>query len=101
VDLEWYYPWWIAPPLDTIVVPEHLTIPWTKRIPLQPTDQLAMVLPMESYHLLPTKYQQFPKDHPELFPVEAPFFSLGRRFLWECELMIPLVQPAILQAWKK
>ena len=100
VDLEWYYPWWIAPPLDTITVPERLTIPSTKRTPLQPTDQLAMVLPLESYHLLPTQYQQFPKDHPELFPVEAPFFSLGRRFLWECELMIPLVQPSILRAWK-
>jgi 5'-3' exonuclease len=100
VDLEWYYPWWIAPPLDTIMVPERLTIPSTKRIPLQPTDQLAMVLPLESYHLLPTQYQQFPKDHPELFPVEAPFFSLGRRFLWECELMIPLVQPSILRAWR-
>jgi 5'-3' exonuclease len=99
VDLEWYYPWWIAPPLDTILVPERLIIPSTKRTPLEPTDQLAMVLPMESYHLLPTKYQQFPKDHPELFPVQAPFFSLGRRFLWECELMIPLVQPATLCAW--
>jgi len=101
VDLEWYYPWWIAPPFDTILVPERLTIPSTKRTPLQPTDQLAMVLPLESYHLLPTEYQQFPKDHPELFPVEAPFFSLGRRFLWECELMIPLVQPSILCVWKE
>ena len=100
VDTEWYYPWWVAPPLDTIVVPASLEIPLTKRVPLKPTDQLAMVLPIRSYSLLPAVYQSFPNDHPELFPVEWSLFSLGRRFLWECEPMIPLVLPTTIKKWK-
>jgi 5'-3' exonuclease len=101
VDTEWYYPWWVAPLLDTVVVPDHLTIPMTVRAPLEPTDQLAMVLPLRSYSLLSASYQTFPLDHPEFFPREWSLFSLGRRFLWECEPMIPLVLPTTLRVWKR
>jgi len=101
VDMNWYYPWWIAPLLDTVIVPDTLEIPLTERVVLQPTDQLAMVLPIQSYHLLPTAYQAFPKMHPELFPVSWSLYSFGRRFRWECEPMIPLVLPTTLQVWKR
>lgn len=101
VDMDWYYPWFVAPLLDTVVVPDRLSLPTTERTPLQPTDQLAMVLPIHSYHLLPISYHSFPKDHPELFPVKWSFFSFGRRFLWECEPLIPLVLPTTIQVWKR
>ena len=101
VDMEWYYPWWVAPLLESVKIPDHLTIPTKTSPPLQPTDQLAMVLPLSSYSLLPASYQSFPFDHPELFPIEWPMMSLGRRFLWECEPMIPLVLPSTIQTWKE
>jgi len=99
VDMDWYYPWWIAPLLESVKVPDHIVIPTTERPPLAPTDQLAMVLPLSSYSLLPASYQSFPKDHPELFPLKWSMVSIGRRFLWECEPMIPLVLPSTLRAW--
>lgn len=105
VDMEWYYPWWIAPPLQDVAhllkKTSTLSIPKTIRTPLLPVEQLAMVLPYSSYSLLPSIYQAFPKEHPELFPVEWTLFSLGRRLLWECEPMIPLVLPATLRRWKE
>jgi len=101
VDMEWYYPWWVAPLLDTVHVPDRLTIPTTIRPPLNPVDQLAMVLPLSSYSLLPASYQAFPKDHPELFPLKWSMVSLGRRFLWECEPIIPLVLPSTIHGWKR
>ena len=99
VDSDWYYPWWVAPLLESVEVPDHIVIPTTERPPLAPTDQLAMVLPLSSYSLLPASYQSFPKDHPELFPLKWSMFSLGRRFLWECEPMIPLVLPSTIRVW--
>jgi len=101
VDMNWYYPWWISPLLESVEVPATLTIPLTERVVLQPTDQLAMVLPIQSYHLLPAMYHSFPKTHPELFPVSWSLYSFGRRFRWECEPMIPLVLPTTLQVWKR
>jgi len=101
VDPEWYYPWDVSPLLEMVTVPDRLHIPATERIPLEPADQLAMVLPLHSYSLLPAAYHSFPKDHPALFPVAWSSFSLGRRFLWECPPCIPLVQPDTLRQWKK
>lgn len=101
VDMDWYYPWWVAPLLESVEVPDHIAIPTTERPPLAPTDQLAMVLPLSSYSLLPSSYQSFPKDHPELFPLKWPMMSLGRRFLWECEPILPLVIPSTIRVWKR
>lgn len=101
VDMDWYYPWWVAPLLESVEVPDHMVIPTTERPPLAPMDQLAMVLPLSSYSLLPSSYQSFPKDHPELFPLKWSMFSLGRRFLWECEPMIPLVLPSTIRVWHR
>jgi 5'-3' exonuclease len=101
VDPDWYYPWWVAPLLESVEVPDHIIIPTTERPPLTPTDQLAMVLPLSSYSLLPASYQTFPKDHPEFFPLKWSMISLGRRFLWECEPMIPLVLPSTIRVWHR
>ena len=58
---------------------------------IQPTEQLALVLPLESWSLLPPCPQRaLPYLAPHLFPASFSFDSVGKRFFWECESLIPL-----------
>lgn len=105
VDPTWYFPWFLPPLLGDIVEglkrhPEYLDAPVPTNIPpLLPAEQLAMVLPATSFHLLPEAYQHLPASHPHAWPISWSLFSLGRRFLWECEPLLPLIQPAQIKAW--
>jgi 5'-3' exonuclease len=67
--------------------------------PLKPQAQLAMVLPQSSFHLLPPEYTKLPTSHPHAWPVAWGVYSFGRRFLWECEPLIPLIQVKQIQTW--
>jgi 5'-3' exonuclease len=61
-----------------------------------PVEQLSLVLPLESWSLIPPCPQkQLPKYAPYLFPTSFSFESVGKRFFWECESMIPL--PSIFE----
>ena len=97
VDMHWYFTWSLPPRFETIATALEsvttLTIPNTPRSPLEPLEQLAMVLPQSSFHLLPPEYSQLLKQFPQYWPVGWESYSFGRRFLWECEPMIPLVPP--------
>ena len=103
IDMHWYYPW-LLPPLTTRVL-EYLasntipSAPSTKQQQLTPTEQLAMVLPETSFHLLPTELQTLPKLYPHAFPCDWAYYSFGRRFMWECEPLIPLIQPKQIKQW--
>jgi 5'-3' exonuclease len=106
VDLTWYYPWLLPPLFETLAEelykhPAALTLPplCPKGSPLKPVEQLAMVLPATSFHLLPTEYQKLPKLYPHAWPTAWSWFSMGRRFLWQCEPLIPLVQPRQIRQW--
>jgi len=97
VDTHWYFPWPLPPRFETIKsvleTQISLTIPCTRRMPLKPLEQLAMVLPQSSFHLLPTEYSALLKEFPQYWPIQWESYSFGRRFLWECEPLIPLVPP--------
>ena len=103
IDMHWYYPW-LLPPLTSRIV-SHLATnpvpaaPATKQSQLTPTEQLAMVLPESSFSLLPTELQTLPKLYPHAFPVDWAYYSFGRRFMWECEPLIPLIQPNQIKQW--
>ena len=57
-----------------------------------PHEQLAMVLPLESWHLLEDKgLRSLPATYPHYWPSRFGFFSPGRIRLWECEPLIPLI----------
>jgi 5'-3' exonuclease len=105
VDLAWYFPWLLPPLLGDIVGelrknPMILEAPALSNIPpLDPCEQLAMVLPTTSFHLLPAAYQHLPTSRPHAWPTGWGFFSMSRRFLWECEPLIPLVRPEQIRAW--
>ncbi len=106
VDMEWYYPWHLPPLLGDVALgirqnPHILELPTVPlKEPLKPVEQLAMVLPATSFELLPQAgpWRMLPSVIPWAWPEAWPTFSLGRRFLWECEPRIPLVRPEQLRA---
>lgn len=105
VDMEWYYPWSLPPLLGHVAMglrkdPRILELPTiAPKAPLKPVEQLAMVLPASSFGLLPPRLQRLLEEHPWAWPTSWPLFSLGRRFLWECEPRIPLIQPELIREW--
>jgi 5'-3' exonuclease len=105
VDMCWYYPWPL-PPLMTDVAnalcaaPSLLAdAPPQKNFQLKPLEQLAMVLPLTSFHLLPEEYRGLSDKYPHAWPISWSTYSFGRRFLWECEPLIPLIQPKQMREW--
>lgn len=104
VDMTWYYPWFLPPRYETLhsvcEAQRALNPPPLSSTPaLKPQAQLAMVLPQSSFHLLPPEYAKLPTAHPHAWPAAWGVYSFGRRFLWECEPLIPLIQPRQIQAW--
>lgn len=59
---------------------------------IQPSEQLAMVLPLESWHLLQeNSLRSLPSRLPQFWPESFGFFSAGRIRMWECEPLIPVL----------
>jgi 5'-3' exonuclease len=103
---SWYYPWHM-PPLwcwlqQYLITYEdsRLKLSGENGQPPLPIQQLTMVLPPESYELIPDKsYRNFYQVAPWYFPSRFRFFSAGRRFFWECEADIPIVSLNELKAY--
>ena len=63
---------------------------------IRPVEQLSIVLPLESWSLIPPcSEKQLPYLAPHFFPSAFSFESVGKRFFWECESLIPL--PSIME----
>jgi len=102
VCYNWYYPFSL-PPLWSDLVGDLKA----RGLPLSPpvllrkgdittSDQLCLVLPLSSYHLVPSaEHRRFPALAPEFFPAEFGFDSMGKQFFWECEAEIPI--PSLLE----
>lgn len=93
VDMLWYYPWYLPPLFADVVKHEFSELPSCSDAPnpISPVAQLVMVLPIESYGLLAPANRVMPVRRPEFYPRTWGFFSCGRRQLWECEPMIPML----------
>jgi 5'-3' exonuclease len=97
VNMSWMFPAWI-PPLwsDLFRFCERRgdflpVIEIAETRPL-PQEQLAMVLPLESWGLVrDAKLRRLPVQMPQMWPRKFGFFSLGRKWLWECEARIPVI----------
>ena len=64
-------------------------------VPLKPQEQLAMVLPLESWGLIrDPALRRLPILAPQMWPRTFGFFSLGHKWLWECEALIPVLTSA-------
>ena len=103
VDMEWYYPWFLPPRMESIVNMlesyTSLPVPTKERPLLKPLEQLAMVLPQSSFTLLPASYRAMIHKYPHAWPESYTTYSFGRRFLWECEPLIPLIQAPQIRSW--
>lgn len=95
VSYSWYYPWNL-PPLWVDLIREFsgaeaVTAP-PSSLPVAPQEQLAMVLPMDSWWLVrDTALRCLPGKAPTFWPRRFGFFSVGRRWLWECEAAVPIL----------
>jgi 5'-3' exonuclease len=104
VNMLWYYPWYLPPLFSDILKYKSssdasvLTTDVGNN-PINPLSQLIMVLPIESYGLLPSNKRQLPFKNPEYFPKSWTFFSAGRRMLWECEPMIPMLPFSVVKSF--
>jgi 5'-3' exonuclease len=98
VDMYWYYPWYL-PPLFSDIAKQTFVCAGMVRgeNAIAPLEQLVMVLPIESYGLLPRAARRLPFMRPEFYPTTWNFFSCGRRQLWECEPMIPMLPYEIVK----
>lgn len=96
VEMNWCFPR-LLPPLwsdlyDFIDIGYDVQINFPKISPIQPVEQLAMVLPLESWDLLPNfQLRSLPSKLPQFWPKSFGLFSVGRYRLWECEPEIPLL----------
>lgn len=61
-------------------------------LPLKPEQQLVLVLPIESFHLITNeKYKSFPIRFPQYYPSKFSVHSLGKKFMYECETDVPIL----------
>jgi 5'-3' exonuclease len=103
VCFNWFYPFNLPPlwQMLTGYLKRHEMPTFPNKIALKASDiktveQLALVLPLESWSLIPDcPERSLPSIAPQFYPTTFTFESIGKRFFWECESMIPL--PSILE----
>ena len=65
---------------------------------LQPQQQLALVLPLESWWLIRDRsLRKLPNQAPQYWPSSFQLFTAGKKQTWECEAQIPLLLPQRLR----
>jgi len=95
ISYSWYFPWNVPPLWGDLEAelrkgPTVLDAPVTP--PVAPQEQLAMVLPMDSWWLVrDPALRAVPSKLPAYWPARFGFFSVGRRWLWECEAELPIL----------
>lgn len=111
---DWYYPYGYPPTLldianylqGTMHEWDETQMDWKRKYKqpkyLEPAVQLMCILPKESLHLIPMKYQKMIEEHKYglmfMFPVEYPIQTYLHTHLWECAPILPLMDiPWILK----
>jgi 5'-3' exonuclease len=104
VDPHWMFPWSLPPTwshLSNFITTKPFEVfsgnP-NKNAFLKPQEQLAIVLPLESYSLIrDVKLRKLPQIAPQFWCKDFGLVSVGRKMLWECEAKIPLLTPMRLR----
>jgi len=102
VNKFWLFPAWIPPLWSDLAsfLEKGLVFECSASSvrPIQPEEQLAMVLPLESWDLVRTPaLRRLPALAPQMWPKEFSFFSAGKKWLWECEARIPVLTAERMQ----
>ncbi len=94
INFDWMYNYPTAPLFGAVSrLFKGFNLGDVKPEAVQPTanEQLALVLPPESYWLIPKcPEREFLVKAPWYFPKEWQFYSFGKRLFWECEAQIPI-----------
>jgi len=97
INTSWMFPYWIPPlwsDLSRSVCDEIPAISETSTEPT-PQEQLTMVLPLQSWGLIRDPHlRRLPAIAPQMWPLSFSFFSAGRKWLWECEALVPVLTAA-------
>jgi len=101
VDLSWHFPWFLPPlwaDLAGWLAANELPEAPRGGFVLKPQEQLALVLPIQSYWLVrDPKLRQLPKKLPQFWPSGFELFTAGHKQMWECETCIPILTPERLR----
>jgi 5'-3' exonuclease len=95
VNSSWMFPSWLPPLWSDLAafleMERTVEISSGDAVP-KPQEQLAMVLPLESWGLIrDSVLRRLPALIPQMWPRKFGFISLGRKWLWECEAKIPVL----------
>ena len=97
INMFWMYPWSLPPTWTSLrkylETGNQCASPALEDYePIHPNEQLAMVLPLESWQLQrDARLQTLPTNLPHFWPKKYGFFSAAKIFMWECEAEIPLL----------
>jgi 5'-3' exoribonuclease 2 len=97
VSYSWYFPWSLPPLWGDLVGALDISgsiefVAPEPSSPVAPQEQLAMVLPLDSWWLVrDSKLRALPAKAPIYWPKSFGFFSVGKRWLWECEAEVPIM----------
>jgi 5'-3' exonuclease len=96
INIEWYFPFSTAPLFSSLR--NHLGtnglpfIDQKENIVIKPIEQLIMVLPPQSYHLLPSSVVKLLERDAWMYnPLDFALQYFGKKLLWECEPIIPML----------
>jgi hypothetical protein len=96
--MSWIFPAWIPPlwsDLAKYLEDQGGTVSLQisgENLRPTPEEQLAMVLPLESWELIQNHtHRILPVLFPQMWPKQFGFVSVGRKWLWECEARIPVL----------
>lgn len=96
-DINWYYRFQGGPSIESLIQYAHLVnnVVFSKETEILPYEQLLMVLPVNSNHLLPTEYKKLQLDinSPiiEYYPIDYKLDSYYKRYYWECTPILPII----------
>ena len=105
VSWTWMFPWSFPPLWSDILKGCELYLgskPALDGIVLQPQEQLALVLPLDSWHLVRDPFlRRLPTLQPAAFQYDVAFCTAGKRMMWECDPHVPLLTPQRLRFLQK
>lgn len=96
VDMQWCFSR-LVPPLwsdlqEYLEQIDYIEIPRREVKPIESHEQLAMVLPLKSWHFVQDpSLRALPSLLPQFWPQRFGFFSAGRIHMWECEPLLPVL----------
>lgn len=102
IDQKWYFHWYLPPlwsDLAAWLEDGDLFVGDMPNLePIKPQEQLSLVLPLQSYMLVRDKIlRRLPAEMPQYWPSTFELFTAGHKQMWECEAVIPIISPHMLQ----